>query len=118
MTRPACPACGTELRIGPTFDEVSDGAAYTVQQMMCANPQCGYHRAGAPVRVLRHKLETGSLDDDNKLCCDGLIARITGTAFFVPENVESTASETTLTAVCPVCGQSHSYDVAGKTRIQ
>lgn len=118
MTRPICPSCGMELRIGPTFDRVEQGEAYTVQQMMCANPKCGYNRAGAPVKVIRHRLQTGSMDDDNKLCCDGLIARITDTAFFVPETVEHTETDSVLSVVCPLCGKRHEFDITGKSRIQ
>lgn len=112
-----CPNCGTELRIGKTYNTVEDGKPCTIQQLVCANKKCAYAKAKAPVKIAKHKLATGSHDDSLKLCCDGLIAKITDTAFFVPETVTHTIADGYLRAVCPICGKKHIYSVDGKKQI-
>ena len=117
MGRLICPQCGTELRIGATYNTVQDGAPYTVQQMMCANSRCGYNRAGTPVMVLKHRLEGGSVPEEYKLCCDTVLCSITDTAFFVPANIASNIAGYTLSVSCPKCQSTHSFNIGGKEQI-
>ena len=115
--RPTCPSCGTELRIGTTYNTIEDGKPCTIQQLVCANKKCAYNKAKAPVKIVKHKLNTGTQDSSLHLCCDGLIAKITDTAFFVPETVTHTIENGELRAVCPTCGKKHIFDVAEKKQI-
>ena len=117
MSRLICPSCGIEMRVGKTFTMVEDGKPITVQQMICANPKCAYHRAGAPVRIIRHRIDTGSLPDQLKLCCDTLLVKMDDTKYFVPPNIDQRLENDTLTVFCPVCGTSYKYGVTGKQPI-
>lgn len=117
MQRHHCPACSVELRVGTTINAVEDGAPVTIQQLICPNPKCTYNKAKAPVKILRHKLETGTLSEELKLCCDTLLTKQEDTAFFVPEKIEHSIKDGMLSVKCPVCGKVYSFDVAKKEQI-
>lgn len=115
-----CPACGIELRIGPTVTHTDEhGEPETVQTLVCPNPQCVYNRARAPVGVIRHTFPRAenAVDEANKMCHDRLLARITDTEYFVAPGVSFTLNGDSLSVTCPVCNAAHVYDVAGLTEL-
>lgn len=116
-----CPSCKVQLRIGRSYTTVEDGNAVTVQEMVCRNPQCPYHKANAPVQRIRHVHKEPAKDaeaDAVKMHCDHTLARIDAKTFFVPPELDSGVTGDVLSVKCPVCGEWQWYDVTGRTRME
>ena len=109
-----CPSCKVQLRIAHSGVVVEDGVAVTVQELRCGNPRCPYHRAGLPVRRIRHvHAPAPAADEALRMHCDMTLARIDGTGYFVAPGLEHTVRDGVLSVRCPVCGEWQRYDVAG-----
>ncbi|MEG1757664.1 MAG: hypothetical protein RR058_07440 [Oscillospiraceae bacterium] len=110
-----CPSCNIELRIGKSGTVVENGKPISIQELICPNPACQYGKTKAPIKRIRHPLDGVFFDNAEKYCCDTLIAKINDSTYFVPATVSQSRTADTLTAVCPLCKKSHSFDIGGKT---
>ena len=109
-----CPACGLQLRISSSYVTVENGRAVTIQELICKNPKCSFFKARVPVGRIRHFHEDTHTEDDSvRMHCDRTLARIDGESFFVAAGLENSVDGGRLLVVCPVCGETQSYDISG-----
>lgn len=111
-----CPLCKVALRIKSSDTIVEHGRAVTVQDLICINKQCEYGKRRAVVKRIRHVSPDARVNDAYKFCCDTLIAYVGEKTYYPAIGVGSAESDTTLTVVCPECGETHKFDIKGKTR--
>ncbi len=113
-----CTGCGLELSIGESYTTVEDGRAVAVQELVCRNPGCAFHRRKLPVKRIKHyySQQAPSERDGIMRHCGVTTALIGEKSYYVAPGVEYSVEGDTLRVACPECGEIESFDVSGLTK--